>query len=273
MQRKPWSMLMLVAAGLALLPLVDGVRGADEKAAPKAEAAKGEKPADKTANKDTDKPLGPDAAGLFARLDANADGQVSLPEAGSENATLFSRLLRIADKNKDNLLSKAEFTAGLNQTETPTEVSVGRGGPMGPGGFMPDADMVFRRLDANRDGKLTADEAPEGKGLSMALPRFDKNGDKALSPEEFKAMFDDRAGKGPPPGAPGGGEMLKKLMEQDKNGDGKFSKEELPERLRDRFDRLDANNDGAVDRAELLRGLGDNPKKGDLKKSEKKKEK
>ena len=44
--------------------------------------------------------------------------------------------------------------------------------------------------------------------------------------------------------------MLKQI---DRDGDGKISKEEAPERLKERFDTVDTNKDGVLDKAEQER--------------------
>ena len=54
---------------------------------------------------------------------------------------------------------------------------------------------------------------------------------------------------GPGRGAPGGF-SVERLMRFDENSDGKVAKNELPEFMQRILDRADANNDGAIDRAE-----------------------
>lgn len=58
-----------------------------------------------------------------------------------------------------------------------------------------NAEEVFAALDANHDGKLSADEfgklfrnAKEAD-VSTEFARWDKNGDKSLTMEEFKANY------------------------------------------------------------------------------------
>jgi hypothetical protein len=53
-------------------------------------------------------PLGPLAAEMFKRADANKDGKVSLDEVPSERRELFKRLLDRADKDGDKALSVEE---------------------------------------------------------------------------------------------------------------------------------------------------------------------
>jgi collagen type III alpha len=75
--------------------------------------------------------------------------------------------------------------------------------------------------------------------------KMDANKDGFLTPDELK-----RPGG---PGGPGGerpnpAEMFKRL---DKDGDGKVSKEEAPERMKENFDKMDANKDGFLTPDEL----------------------
>ncbi len=127
-----------------------------------------------------------------------------------------------------------------------------------------DGDL-FGRLDANGDGVITAEEAGDKKAIFERLLRnADKNEDGKLSKEEFAAGLKDAEPAKPQPGgfgdgagAPGRGpgafnleEMLKRI---DKDGDRKISKEEAPDRMRDNFDRIDANSDGFIEPRELLK--------------------
>jgi Ca2+-binding EF-hand superfamily protein len=65
----------------------------------------------------------------------------------------------------------------------------------------PDFEKVFKRKDANGDGKLTIDEFKTGmkdKALANADKRFkrvDANGDGAVSLDEFKAGMQPKQAK------------------------------------------------------------------------------
>lgn len=101
----------------------------------------------------------------------------------------------------------------------------------------PRGGRFLDRADANQDGKVTYEEL---KAVVPNMPedrfkKMDRNGDGALSPEEFPAR-----------GA--------RLAQADTNGDKKISKEEFktafPKVPEDRFSKVDTNGDGAIDQTE-----------------------
>jgi collagen type III alpha len=128
--------------------------------------------------------------------------------------------------------------------------------------FAEEEGDLFTKLDANKDGFVTADEVPEGqKSLFERLVRnADKNGDKKLSKEEFAAgLKPDDAPKQPlgaPGGRPGAGfgnpvnpKALFGLF--DANKDGKIGKDEARGPLSENFARVDTDSDGAITEEEL----------------------
>lgn len=58
-------------------------------------------------------------------------------------------------------------------------------------------------------------------------------------------------GGGPPRGGFDAASIVARIMESDKNGDGKLTKQEAPERMAERFEQMDADKDGFVDKAEI----------------------
>ncbi len=54
---------------------------------------------------------------------------------------------------------------------------------------------MFKRIDANADGKITTDEVPEERreAVGRMIRRGDKDGDGALSSDEFQAIAKLRA--------------------------------------------------------------------------------
>ena len=93
----------------------------------------------------------------------------------------------------------------------------------------------LRDRDTNRDGRISRDEVPEQMGRIFA--RLDTNGDGFIDEDELDRMAS--------------GTRMQRFLERDEDGDGRLSRDELPERMRQRFDRMDANDDGYVDREEL----------------------
>ncbi|MGK6319995.1 EF-hand domain-containing protein [Sphingomonas sp. DT-204] len=111
--------------------------------------------------------------------------------------------------------------------------------------------------DADKDGKVTRTEYLASAEARFA--RLDANNDGALTSDEFHAghgKLGRRFGRTPglmPPGSPQamgrgmGGQMLDRL---DADKDGKISKAEFAAQSGERFGRMDTNGDGRIDAAE-----------------------
>ncbi|MBT7982059.1 MAG: hypothetical protein HN584_05780 [Akkermansiaceae bacterium] len=111
---------------------------------------------------------------------------------------------------------------------------------------------LFQVLDRNRDGKLQQDE------IDMAvviLRRMDQNKDGDVSQSEIKSLPrrpDNANQRRPDQQNPNQNRSSRRpsLETFDKDEDGKISKEEAPDRLKDRFDEVDKNSDGFLDKEE-----------------------
>ncbi len=73
-----------------------------------------------------------------------------------------------------------------------------------------------------------------------------------LQPDPDGGRVSARGGGGPRmargPGEPGGfGDPAARIMSFDADGDGRVARDEFPERMRQRFDRMDGNGDGTID--------------------------
>ncbi len=207
------------------------------------------------------------APGRFlAQLDKNGDGKISPDEVPDERRENFQKLVARLDKDGDGALSKAEIPAG----GTAQPASLKRDGAM--------ADAMFKRMDANGDGKATADEAPEARREQVArmIRRGDKDGDGALSQEEFAAVAKQRAeavkmrtekpnsepGQKPAAAAavtkknnPGQAQAMPASLFRavDKDRDGTLSGDEI-RGASDAIKSLDKNGDGNVTAKEIARG-------------------
>ena len=101
----------------------------------------------------------------------------------------------------------------------------------------------FARLDKNGDGVIDRSEAAANLRLAQHFDALDKNHDGKLSPDEFP-----RHGRHGERGEHGA--MLARL---DTNKDGRISRDEAKAdpKFAERFDKMDVNKDGFVDRADF----------------------
>ncbi len=115
-------------------------------------------------------------------------------------------------------------------------------GPRGDGEW-------FNRLDTNRDGAITQDEAKAASAerIAKSFERFDANHDGMITRDEMRAAGEARREEMK-------AEAAARFKAADKNGDGLLSKEEasagMP-RVARNFDQLDANKDSALSPEEL----------------------
>ena len=201
-------------------------------------------------------------AALFQQLDANSDGQLADHEVSEEHQRLFKRLLRKADKDGDGKLSRAEFTAGLNEERPrpPADAPNQNGGRFAQF-LQANPEDIFQRLDANGDGKIDLDELPEPvrEGLGRFIEQADANRDKSLSLEEFRKGHDYArrlAGVGPQgAGGPNAGPGVALFKALDGDGDGTLSSEELAAATA-ALKKLDRDGDGQLSPRELMAAAG-----------------
>jgi Ca2+-binding EF-hand superfamily protein len=200
---------------------------------------------------------------LFEQLDKNKDGQLIPSEATGKNRPTVNRLVRNGDKNNDRGLSLEEFTAALEEDKKKrAEEAANQPPDIGPGNIDPTAmmtpQMVFARLDRDRDGSITMNELnpADRQVFGAVFERLDRNRDRSIDGQEFTSGWQLIRGR-----ISGVATQMQNNMRAasqtnplfaalDLDGDGSLSAAEIdaaPVTLR----KLDANGDGAVSQAEL----------------------
>jgi hypothetical protein len=119
---------------------------------------------------------------ILAIFDTDRDGVISGDEIDGASDALAK-----LDRNNDGKITREELMPPRPEGANGPKGGKAPGPP--PGRRPPPPPPVIAALDANRDGKLSADEL---KDAADALLELDKNGDGELSPQELHPH-------GPPP--------------------------------------------------------------------------
>jgi hypothetical protein len=197
---------------------------------------------------------GPDGPG---RLDADEDGFVTREEFAAPLATAFDQL----DENDDGRLSAEEMSSGRGQGHGgPMIFSSREGGPGimmfgGPGGHHGGPGgrtMVFGGSDGEENVFVFRRGGPGGEGGPAGVRAEIRRSDGPGLPRAEIRRFVGPDGEGSPGvstveirrfGGPGGGDM-------DTNDDGRVTEDEFLAPLREAFQRMDEDRDGALDDGE-----------------------
>ena len=125
---------------------------------------------------------------------------------------------------------------------------------------------LMAALDANRDGVISESEIA---GAAAALKKLDRNRDGKLTAEELRPDMSQRGGQGMRPGGPEGRgpegrgpegsprpEFAGRMFEaRDQNKDGVLRGDEIPQQLAERLERIDQNGDAAISREEMKKAM------------------
>ncbi len=123
------------------------------------------------------------------------------------------------------LIAAAALAAGA-----PPALAEGAGG---------HGERMLQRLDLNRDGAITPDEA--GAVRTVRFLRWDSDGDGVITEAEMLAAAQARIAR----------RIAKRFARMDRNGDGRVERAEFDDRGAARFARLDTDGDGRVSREEI----------------------
>lgn len=181
----------------------------------------------------TPNPAGPlanrpqvDPERMFARL--SKDGKLTLDDVPEQRRPLLRRVFAEAGKADGGALTKEEFVKAFKAVAAKRPALAGLGPLARPAGDSKAAtDTKSTDAKSNGDAKSISDTKPAGDAKPSDKP----------------------AGDVPPPGNPA--QRLKRLLAMSKRSDGKLTKDDLPQRLQDRFVKIDANHDGLIDEQEL----------------------
>jgi Ca2+-binding EF-hand superfamily protein len=163
--------------------------------------------------------LPPGLARAFERADLNGDGHLDVKEV--------TEMLKIL---------KQRFASGTSEPPPAMKAEVER-----------RVKEQLERLDTNKDGKISKDEA---KGpLAENFDRLDLNKDGYLDKEELtRAMTRFLAMQGGPGGGGPGSPSSPEFDPFDRDADGRLTREELKGTpYADKFDEIDTNKDGKID--------------------------
>lgn len=165
---------------------------------------------------------------LFARLDSDANGELSKDEAAKASAADVAKI-KTGGSQAPEMGDRPKRRGGMGMLDTDGD------GKVSKKEFLAMQAKNFDRMDANKDGALDAEElkrSPMAQAMRGKRGGGDQNNEQALTRAKM---------------------MIKRV---DKDGDGAISKEEAPERMAQMFDRADKNGDGKITAEELVAAFG-----------------
>lgn len=124
---------------------------------------------------------------LFDRFDTNKDGLLSQAELATVRPRLKQKLAG-ADTNNDGLISKAELQTAFAKFRRSGKGRWGKG--KGRRGFMKRGAKMFKRLDVDNSGTLTANEiAKAPPRAARFLSKADLNKDGVITKLEMRSAM------------------------------------------------------------------------------------
>jgi len=202
------------------------------------------------------------SAGLFASA-AFAQSAPSTPQALDRGARLQQQM-QILDKDGDGAISREEASGHKFLAKQFDQIDANKDGKLAAEelqSFRANKrakhaarfEEQFKEADKNGDGVLTKPEAESSnlRGLAKHFDQIDANHDGQLTKQELQAAFSNIHNQR----ARHGMRFEERFKAADKDGDGALTKEEAKaaklNRIVQGFDQIDANRDGKVTLDEL----------------------
>lgn len=114
----------------------------------------------------------------FSALDANGDGIITKDDLAVRDEARFKSI----DADGNGSVTQDELAAHAEAKRAKREKA--------------RQERMMKRLDANEDGVLSAEEMFSGKRAEKMFAKVDRNGDGQISEEEFDAMKKHRGKRG-----------------------------------------------------------------------------
>ncbi|MEM8946944.1 MAG: hypothetical protein AAGD11_17345 [Planctomycetota bacterium] len=222
---------------------------------------------------------------LLAKMDANADGEIQADEVPNNLQPIFNRIEDRLGGEPDGLLDRRELTQAaprLGQiaarfaqatgidvdlelallSEKQWRAAQSMTSSRGRGQALADpkrAMELFKQLDANGDGQIALAEVPDqfAERFEYLLDRADQDGDDQISQQELMRVSRfmqarAKAEQGQGPRSKQTAQNIERLLKRlDRDGDRRVSKQEAPRRMAARFDQLDLDGSGHLERKEI----------------------
>ena len=218
--------------------------------------------------KEKDAPQAPPWMNLTAeefikRFDANKDGVLTKDELPPGLARNFERFDldgngKLDAKEVGQMLETARRRFGDKPPAKPADK------PADNEAVERRVNDIFERMDANKDGKISKEEAKNR--IADNFDRIDTNKDGYIDKDELRRFVARTMAAGPGGGGPFAAAQGPDFDALDKNADGRLTRDELKGTpFADKFDEIDANKDGKIDKKEwaawLKRGKAPEEKK------------
>jgi Ca2+-binding EF-hand superfamily protein len=187
---------------------------------------------------------------FLERFDKNKDGVLTKDELPPGLARNFERYDRDGDGKLDKkevrqMLEVAKRLFADQPAEKPSDKPA-----VDNAAVERRVTDVFERMDTNKDGKISKDEAKNF--IAQAFDRIDTNKDGFIDKEELRRFVARNMAAGG--GAAGGSAVVggPDFDALDKDADGRLTRDELKGTpFFDKFDEIDTNKDGKIDKKEF----------------------